>query len=235
MRSKILGVLPVAIGVAVAVSACSSPASTARPAPSHPARPAASPTTAAAAAVPAGFRRVGGAAQGISIVVPASWVAIDLAKQSIQQGAKAIQIKGVSSSTLIQDMEQLQKFHAVEVFDIQAVTSGASHFATNMSAYCSSSGVNNTGSSGIPLMKQSIAGQLNQVGAKNLTQQDVTIGGVPGVQTSYQLSSATGTIFGTQLEVLPAPNRACFATLTGTAGQFPVADMKIVAATAQFP
>jgi hypothetical protein len=235
MSRRILGALPVVIGVAAAVAACGSQASTAPPATSHTTRPATSHTASAPVAVPAGYRRVGGSAQGISIAIPTSWVAIDLAKETMQQAAKAVQIKGVSSSALLQAMEQLQKLHAIVVYDLRSVTAGPSHFATNLNAYCTPSGVNNTGSSGVPIIKQEAVSQLQQAGAQHFTQQDVTIGGVPGVQTSYQLSSGSGTIYATQLEVLPAQDKACYVTLTGTKGQFPTADMEVFASTAQFP
>jgi hypothetical protein len=35
--------------------------------------------------------------------------------------------------------------------------------------------------------------------------------------------------------VLPAPDKACFVTLSGSEGQFPAADMRVISAAAQFP
>lgn len=239
MLSRTLAALPAVVALAVTV-ACGSPASTGSAAAPRTASASASvrpsaPSTTPAAATPTGFRRVGGAAQGISIAVPSSWVTVDLATQTIQQAAKTFQIKGISSSSIVQSMESLQKTHGIVVFDIASIDATSSHFATNLNAYCTSSGVNNTGSAGVPLIKQAMAGQFRKIGAQDVTQQDVMIGGVPGVQTSYRLVSSSGPVYGTQLEVLPAANKACFVTLTGAPGQFPSNGMPIVAASAQFP
>ena len=57
--------------------------------------------------------------------------------------------------------------------------------------------------------------------AQHLTVTEVKIGGVPGVQVGYTLTSTTsGTLHAAQLEVLPKPGRACFVTLTA-AGPLP--------------
>ena len=59
---------------------------------------------------------------------------------------------------------------------------------------------------------------------------------MPGVETSYQLnSSSAGTIHGSQLEVLPKPDKACFVTLTVVHGQSADNILSVAAATAQFP
>jgi hypothetical protein len=236
----------VAIGIAVTVASCGSAPGTAKTALSAtrsasgadvPGNPTASPaTTAALGPVPAGFTRVGGAAQGISVAAPASWVAINLAKETIESAAKKVGLSGVGAATVVQDMESLQKLHAVVVFDVKSAVDSPQHFANNLNAYCNVSGVTDAGAAGVPLLKTSAATELEKVGATHIAQKDLEIGGVPGVETSYQLSSSSaGTIYGSQLEVLPKPDKACFVTVSAGKGQSEGNVLSTAAATAQFP
>jgi hypothetical protein len=186
--------------------------------------------------VPAGYTRVGGAAQGISIAAPASWVAVDLSKEAINSAASKLGVSGISSATLIQDMQSLQKLHAVFVADVKSGVNSLHHFAPNLNAYCTVSGVTDSGAAGVPLLKTGAAADFEKTGATHVTQQELPIGGVPGVETSYQLSTtSSGTLYGSQLEVLPAADKACFVTLTVSQGQSADGILSVAAATAQFP
>jgi len=235
--------LPVVIGIAAAVTACSSAPGTAKPAVSATqsasatasGSPAATPSgSSSAASVPAGYTRVGGAAQGISIAAPTTWVAINLAKQSIQSAANSAGLKGISSATLVQDMTSLQKLHGIIVFDVASAVDH--HFARNLNAYCSTSGVTEVGAAAVPLVKQEAAAEFQNLDATHIAQREVKIGGVPGVDTSYQVySSSQGTIYGSQLEVLPAADKICFVTVTVGKGESVGDVVNTAAATAQFP
>ena len=235
--------VPVVIGIAMAITACGSAPGTVKPAVSatHSASatasgsPAASPAASnSAATVPAGYTRVGGAAQGISIAAPTSWVAINLAKQSIQSAADSADLKGISSAELVQDMTSLQKLHAILVFDVTSAVDG--HFARNLNAYCTTSGVTQVGAAGVPLVKEEAAAEFQNLDATHIAQRELEIGGVPGVDTSYQVySSSQGTIYGSQLEVLPAPDKICFVTVTDGKGESDGSVVSTAAATAQFP
>jgi hypothetical protein len=239
--------VPVVTGIAVAVTACGGATGTVKPAVSatHSASaaasgsPAASPTaspagSSSAGAVPAGYTRVGGAAQGISIAAPTSWVAINLAKQSIQSAANSADLKGISSAELVQDMTALQKLHGVIVFDVTSAVDGL--FARNLNAYCSTSGVTEVGAAAVPLVKEEAAAEFQKLDATHITQRELEIGGVPGVETSYQIYSSTeGTIYGSQLEVLPATDKICFVTVTEGKGETDGDVVSTAAATAQFP
>jgi hypothetical protein len=246
VRIKVGGVaLPVVIGIGVAVTACGSTPGTANPAVSATrsasgAAVSGSPTASPAASsspgsVPAGYTRVGGATQGISVAAPASWVAVNLAKESIQSAANRAGLKGVSASTLVQLMESLQNLHAVVVFDVKSAVDSPQHFARNFNAYCFASGVTEVGAAGVPLLKASASAQFEKLGSTHITQKNIEIGGVPGVETSYQVSSSTeGTIYGSQLEVLPKPNKACVVTVTVAQGESAGNVVSVAAATAQF-
>jgi hypothetical protein len=240
VRKQAWGVVAV-IGSALALAACGSASSTPSPASSATragsgAALASAAAVSPAAAVPAGYQRVGGSAQGISVAAPASWIQVNLATQSIQAAANSLNVHGISASSLIQDMESLQKLHAVYVVDVGAVASSPHHFAPNLNAYCGDSGITEVGSAGVAYIKSLMAGEFEKI-ATNVTQQDIVIGGVPGVETSYDLSSsAEGTIPAMQLEVLPKPDQACFVTLTTLgSSQSAASILRVAAATAQFP
>jgi len=186
-------------------------------------------------AVPAGYQRVGGAAQGISVAAPSSWVEVNLATSTIESGLKKAGLRGVSASTLTQMMESLQTLHPVLVIDVPAAAANPQNFAPNLNAYCVTSGVTDVGSAGVPFLKATMAAEFAKL-ATHVSQQYVEIGGVPGVQTSYQLSSSSaGTIYGSQLEVLPQPDKVCFVTVTAGNGELPDSVLRVAAATAQFP
>jgi hypothetical protein len=230
----------------VAVTSCGSTPVTVKPAASatpsasgsaasgsHAASPVASGSP---APVPAGYRRVGGAAQGISIAAPSSWVPIDPTKESTEAIASKAGLSGISAATIVQDMETLQKLHAILVVNIKSAVDHPQAFVSDLNAYCAASGVTDVGAAGVPLLTTSAAAEFEKSGATHVTQKDVEIGGVPGVETSYQLSSSSkGTIYGSQLEVLPKPNDACFVTLSVGKGESAGNILSTAAATAEFP
>jgi hypothetical protein len=237
--------MPVAIGIGLAITSCSSAPQTVKPAataaPSASATASGSPTPSPAAAssavpVPAGYTRIGGAAQGISLAAPASWVAISPTTKAIESAAATVGLSGISTATLDQDIASVQKLHGVVVFDIKSAVDSPDHFADNLSAYCGASDVTDVGAAGLPFIKSTASAEFEQVRATHITQRQIEVGGVPGVESSYQLTSSTeGTLYGTQLEVLPAQNKICFVTVSVGQG---VSDGRIVstaAATAQFP
>ena len=252
MRMRVVGLaLPVVIGMTVAVTACGSAAtvkSTASATSSgsasgsavsgSPAASTAASTVASSspASVPAGYKRVGGAAQGISVAVPSSWVPIDPTKESIESSASKAGLSGISAATAAQDLETLQKLHGILVVDAKYAVDNPQNVAPNISLYCSPSGVNNAGASAVPLLKTDAAAEFEKLGATHITQKDLEIGGVPGVESSYQLSSSTvGTIYGSQLEVLPKPDVACIVTLSIGKGVSAGNILSTAAATAEFP
>ena len=186
--------------------------------------------------VPAGYTRIGGAEQGISIAAPASWAVVDPTKESIQKAASKLNVQGLSAAALVRDLETVQKLHGIMVVDVKSAVDDPNHFARNLNAYCSASGITDTGSAGLPLLRTGAAAEFEKAGATHITQKDLEIGGVPGVETSYQLSSPTvGTLYGSQLEVLPKPDDACFVTLAFDASESAGSVLSTAAATAQFP
>lgn len=235
-RAARLAALVAVIGIAAGVSACGGSSPTTQPS-SLPA--ATSPASTSPAASPqaeasGGYQRIGGPGQGLSLDVPKSWVTVNFSRQSLQAGIKKLGLHGVSQATVTRSLQALQKLHAVYALDTRSMSTAPGHFATNVNAYCTSSGLSESGAAGVPIMRQSAVTELQQVSAQNLSQTDVEIGGVPGVQTSYTLStSGAGTLHAAQLAVLPAPERACFITLTA-AGSLPATVLAQIAPSVRY-
>ena len=239
--------LPVVIGIGVAVTSCSGAPGTVKPAVSatrsaSAAAVSGSPAPSPAApsptgSVPAGYKRVGGAAQGISLAAPASWVVADLTKESPESVASKIHPSGSSAATAVQQLDSLQKLHAILVYDPKYVEGGPRHFVPNFNATCGASGTADVGAAGIPVIKAYKAAQLKTINATHVTAKDLNIGGVPGVELSYQYSPAGdyGTLYGSQLAVLPKPHKICLVTATVGEGQSLGSVFSVAAATAQFP
>jgi hypothetical protein len=155
---------------------------------------------------------------------------------SAQAAASKISINGMSNASLVQDAQELQKLHSVVVWDVNSVADSSQHFARNLNAYCLSGAGIGVGTAGVPDLKTAAAGQLESQGATQVTQQDLTIGGMPGVETSYQLTSSTvGTLYGAQLEVVPKSDDACVVTESWGEGESGGSVLSVAAATAEFP
>jgi hypothetical protein len=167
------------------------------------------------------------------VAVPASWATVDLSELSPAAGAKKLDVRGITASEVTQDMTQLQKVHGIFVADIAPATPGS--FIRNLSAFCQDSYVTESGSAGVSLLKQSAHTELSTF-ASDITVQDENVGGIPGVMSTYELHSPNvGTIYGSQLEVLPTAGRGCYVTLTESTPQQKTGILAVAAATAQFP
>lgn len=251
MKGSVLSAAVAAIGLATMVGACGSSASSTLPPASAPTTSARASTSASASAAaspstvpegstlppggtPAGYQRIGGPAQGLTLAVPGSWVTVNLGVQTLREAINKIGLQGANQATLTQTLQALQKLHAVYAVDTGSAASAPGNFTTNVNAYCLGSGTAESGSASVPLVRQLAVTELQGLGAQNITQQDVEIGGVPGVQTSYTLStSAAGNLHAAQLEVLPKPGRACFITLTA-AGSLPDGVLAALAPSVQY-
>jgi hypothetical protein len=145
--------------------------------------------------------------------------------------------RGVSAATLVQDMESLQKLRAVAVFDVKSVVDSPQHFTRSLYAYCGvARPAPDVGAAGVPLLRALAVAEWEKLGATHITQTDLQIGGVPGVETSYQLSSSHyGTLYESQLEVVPKPDKGCYVTVTAVKGETIGNVLSVAAATAQFP
>lgn len=228
-----------AVGLAVifgaAVTSCASTTSTTTPATS-PSATRTGAATAHKARIPAGYKRAGGAAQGISIALPASWVSINLAHETIESVASRFHLSGISARMLIRDIETLQDRHAIVVFDIKSAIAGPGHFARNLKAWCDDSGIDAAGTPSIPALRTTMTTELRQLGATHLIQKELKVGGVPALETSYQANTpTTGRIYVSQFEAVPKASKACVVTLTTGRGEASGQTLQVAEATAEFP
>jgi hypothetical protein len=250
VRIRVAGLaLAVVIGLGAAVTSCTSAPGTAKPAASATrsasgAALSGSPTASPAAAsspgsVPAGYTRVGGAAQGISVAVPASWLAVNLAKESPESAESAARnagLSGTNATTLGQELETLQKARGVAAIDVKSAVDSPQHYPINLNAYCDASGTADVGAAAVPLMKPLLAATSEKDGATSITVKDLQIGSVPGVEVSYQVSSPDyGTLYGLELVVLPKPETACYVDVYVGEDESEGTVPSTAAATAQFP
>lgn len=220
--------LPSASSTAASSTAASSAAT------SSPAAPAS-----ATGGTPAGDHRIGGTTQGISIEVPASFTEIRLGSSvpEIKAALSKLGLSATAQATVDQYLPNMKKLNAAVAVDTESATTAPGHFATIINAFCAADGANQAGSAAVAGIKQAAVSEFKQAfGATNVTATDKVIGGIPGVEVTYQQSSATvGTIDTGQLEVAVKPGKACFVTLTAAAGQFSNAILSEAAASAQFP
>lgn len=225
MKGRVLAVVA-AIGLAVALSSCTGSGSPHSGAAGHH-----SPASAESAA----YQRIGGRAQGVSLEVPRSWAAVNLSQQTVQQAVGIIGVQGGFKATLTQALTPLARLRAAYAADVSSEKTAPGHFMTNLNAYCSDSGISQTGSAGAAVIGHALTSELQQVGAQDLTQSAAKLGTVPGVESSYTLAaSSAGTLHAVQLQVLPRPGRACFVTLTA-AGQVPGSVLAKVKSSIQYP
>lgn len=249
MRIRAVGLaLPVVIGMGMAVAACSGAPGTVQPVVSATGSVSnvaalggsfSSPVASgSASAVPAGYKRLGGAAEGISVAVPDAWVPVNLTEGTAASAASRLGLFGkVTASELAQDVEVWQQWHGIFVLDVKYGRANPEKFVPNLDAYCHASGTADVGADAVLLVKAAVVSvYVNKLGATHLTQKDLTFGGVPGFETSYQLStSKMGTVYQSQLAVLPKPGDACFVTVSVGAGVPAGNVISTAAATAQFP
>jgi hypothetical protein len=88
-----------------------------------------------------------------------------------EAAASKLDMPGINGSTLVQEMQSLQKDHAIFAFDIDIASAASSpgHYVRNLNAYCFSSGVTDTGSASVPFLTQVVKSQLSPV-ASDITQ-----------------------------------------------------------------
>lgn len=212
-------VLPVLI-VALAMAASGCGGASHRPAPASPtSKPSASASpritsAAPASPAPAGYKWVGSAAQGVWIVVPRSWAAINLAKTSVTEALSRFRLKGVSSSTEKASLAELAKRHAIVAADIASAVRSPDHFATNANAFCVQTPLMpNTGSS--EAIKAIIQAEYQQIHAHVRSISTATINGRPGVTSTFTVTGANGMkITEHQYVVLAKDSRLCTITLS---------------------
>lgn len=223
MKGSVLAASVAAVGLVVVLSACGggSPAYT-------PVR---------ATALPSGYQRIGGVGQGVYLAVPDSWTVVDLASQSVMKSFLTLlpkpSIKNSATGTQVENqLTHLKPVQAVYAVALHSAASSPGQYATNISAFCNTSGTSQSGRAGLPFLHHE-ASQMRS-GAYDVRQSEVRIGTVPGLQITYsQHYAGAGTLYSAQLDALPRPGRICLITLDASGG-LPVGVLSKVIRTVQY-
>jgi hypothetical protein len=181
-------------------------------------------------------QRIGGTTQGISIEVPGSYGVVDLTSETT--AVSSIAKLGLTSAVATPLVEQLAKYsqvHPAAAVDAAGTAARSGQFADNIIAYCGGSGTNLSGSAAVPKIKQTMTTQLDGLEVENISMATVPVGGVPGLETQYEVLSSTGLLAAGQLEVAPKAGEFCFVTLTTGPTTFTKSVLTTAAQTAQFP
>jgi hypothetical protein len=180
-----------------------------------------------------GNQRIGGSAQGISIEVPGSFSVLDLTSETTAVNSIAkLGLASATVNTLVPQAKQFLQLHAALAVDAKGATSG--QFPDNIAAYCVVSGTDLTGSSALPTIKKQLTSEFGGLEAADVSMSSTSVGGVPGLETTYRLDSSAGTLAAGQLEVAPKPQENCFVTLTTSQATFSKSILATAAQTAQF-
>jgi hypothetical protein len=181
-----------------------------------------------------GSQRIGGATQGISIEVPGSYSVLDLTSETTAVNSIAkLGLTSAAAKPLVQQVVQSRSLHPAMAVDSTG-TAAKSEFADTIVAYCDGSGTALTGSRAVPAIKKELNTQFSGLQASGLATDSMPVGGVPGLETTYLLNSAAGTLAAGQLEVAPKPGEFCFVTLTALPGTFSKSILATAAQSARF-
>lgn len=154
--------------------------------------------------LPAGYRRIGGSENGVTIGVPKSWKALDF--DQLAQAKAELGKNGIPAATVDQVIKAMKQNNAVMAYDPK--TARTEHFGNNVNGFCQTGAAPNA---------DQVKAQLGQIGARNVATEDATAGGRSALKVTYE-QSATAPLEDTEY-VVPAPGgRTCFVTMTKKKG-----------------
>jgi hypothetical protein len=182
-----------------------------------------------------GGERIGGAAQGISVEIPGSFSVLDLTSQTAAVNSVAgLGLTVAAVHTLVPQVKQFQQLHAALAVDAREAAVNPQQFPDNIGAYCLDSGTDLAGSSAVPTIRERLTTEFGGLEVSDVSMDNMPVGGVPGLETTYLLNSSAGTLAAGQLEVAPKPHKLCFVTLTMSQSTFAKSILSTAAQTAQF-
>jgi hypothetical protein len=224
MKGPVLAATVAAVGLAVVLSGCGGPPAI------H--------TSARATAAPQRYQRIGGAAQGVSMEIPGSWLVVDLARQTPVEAFKWLRSKLPPDNPAIFDqiedtLTALATQHAVYAVDSRSMGPPPGQYPTSIAALCGLSGTAQTGRASLPFLRE----QTSEVGngGYDVRRTDVRVGTVPGLEITYEQSSQLeGVMYGAQLDALPSEGLVCSITAVAT-DAVPSGVISEVARTVRYP
>jgi hypothetical protein len=191
--------------------------------------------TATACGGGSGSERMGGATQGVSIEVPSSFSVLDLTSEITAANSVAkLGLTMAAVHTLVPAVKQFQQLHAALAVDAKGAAASSGQFPDNISAYCVNSGIDLAGSKAVPTIETQLTNKFRGSQVAILSMGKMLVGGVPGVETTYLLTSSAGTLAAGELEVAPKPQEFCSVILTTSQSTFSKGILSTAAQTAQF-
>ncbi|MFF3437434.1 hypothetical protein [Streptosporangium sp. NPDC002721] len=182
----------------------------------EPGEPGASTTATApaesAAPVPEGFKRIGGAANGVTVAIPKEWVSLDLTKDDLDKGLES---SGLSGPTLEQAKKSLQTLvdnNGLWASDTDSAKTSKNGFPTNLNAFCQAGRQIST-----EQLLRETRSQLEQLNAKVVETGKVRIGSREAARIVYSFETNGVNVRGTQYYV-PVADRTCIVTLSTDTG-----------------
>lgn len=158
--------------------------------------------------VPAGFKRIGGVENGLSVAVPETWASLDLAKDDLEQGLRRSGLSGAALERAKESLQALAAAKAVWASDPKSAEASPSRFATNLNGFCQSSGAASADE-----VINAATSQLEQVNAKVSEATEVPIDAGKAVRIVYTFTTGGIEIKGTQYYV-PGTGKTCIVTLS---------------------
>ena len=159
--------------------------------------------------------RIGGAAQGISVEVPSSFSVLDMTSEAtVVNSIAKLGLDLTAVDTLVPQVKQLQQLRGAMAVDGKTATASSGEFPDNIAAYCVNSGTDLTGSSAVATIEQKLRAEFGGLEVSDVSMDNISVGGVPGAETTYLLNSNAGTLAAGQLAVAPRPGEFCYVTLT---------------------
>ncbi|WP_157529928.1 hypothetical protein [Microtetraspora niveoalba] len=159
--------------------------------------------------VPDGFRRIGGAANGLLIAVPESWASMDLAAGEPERLAEQSGLSGPALEQARSSLKGLAASKALYATDPRSAERSRNRFATNLNGFCRPS----VGATEQTLIDAARA-QLAEVHAEVSEATGVPLGGTRAVRIRYALPLRGVRVRGTQYHVPTGRGTTCVVTLT---------------------
>jgi hypothetical protein len=206
-----------------------------------PATPAASTTAQAASggkpaqAPPRGYQWVGGP-QALWLAVPDSWIALNLARISLNQAMRRFTVRGthlMNGSSLMAGLKAIRKQHGIMVVDLASSATSPRHFTVNLNAFCAPTPLEQTGTSVAPLISV-MKSQYTPLHPIHLSEVPVKIQGSPAVKGEVTLNTSVGLL--TDLQYVMIHNgRLCSVTMSTAEPAKSSRTFATIASTIQLP
>lgn len=221
-RARKLSAVPAAAVLAVLAAACG---------PAHASAPRAAAPRAAASGGPASSQaaaapKAGGPVQGVTVGVPSGWKSADFSRESLARAREQFALPSITQSQFNRTYAALASVHGIIAADTRHVTvlpGGGGDVVPSENAYCTSSGTGSAGGKELGELRRAAASAVKANLGTVTGQKDVTVSGVPAVETAFRpLSPAPGiTEQALSISAAPRPEQACYMYLSYPAATIP--------------